>query len=293
MDSRGPNPWGHPVALTPETMFLAALIAVLIGASLGVLGGGGSILTVPLLVHLLGVAEKPAIATSLLVVGVTAAIAAVPHARAGHVQWRTAGLFGSIAMVGAFAGGLTARALPGPLLLVLFALLMLVTAAAMWRGAPRAPAEGEAKPPAMAHRVVVQGLAVGFVTGLVGAGGGFLVVPALVLLGGLPMRTAVGTSLVVITMNSAAGFLGHLSHVELDYALAAVITAGAVLGALGGSLFAARVPAAQLRRGFAVLVVVMGVFLLWQELRHFMPSSSNGTQASPAASAAAHGARSS
>ena len=245
-------------------------LAVLIGVSLGLLGGGGSILTVPILVYVIGVPAHEAIALSLLVVGTTSLAALIPHARAQRVQWKTGALFGATSMVGAFGAGKLAHFIPATALLLLFGGMMLITAVAMMRG--KASAED---PPHVAERklselpilkIVLEGLAVGAVTGLVGAGGGFLVVPALVLLGKLPMRIAVGTSLLVIAMKSFAGFAGYISSVSVDWPLAAVVTLAAVLGSFGGGALAGRVPQALLRRGFAWFVVVMAVFILFQEI---------------------------
>ncbi|MCB9663236.1 MAG: sulfite exporter TauE/SafE family protein [Alphaproteobacteria bacterium] len=248
-------------------MSAVALVgALLVGVALGLLGGGGSILTVPLLVYVLGVDAKEAIATSLVVVGVTAAVAMLRHARAGNVAWGIALRFGLAGMVGAYGGGWVAGFLSGTTLLLLFAGMMLATGVAMLRPRPE-PDEGEA--PAHVRggwRIVADGLVVGAVTGLVGAGGGFLVVPALVLLGGLPMRHAVGTSLLVIAMKSSAGWLGHASHVSMDVELTLTITAAAVVGSLLGAAVAERVPPRRLRQGFAVLVLVLAVVQLGMEL---------------------------
>ena len=167
---------------------LAVVLAVFVGVSLGLLGGGGSILAVPLLVYVAGMDAKEAIATSLLVVGTTSAVALIPHARAGRVRWRTGLLFGAAGMVGAYAGGRVAEFIPGTVLLVAFSLMMLATAVAMIRGrrAPAKPAHTELP----VGRVLLDGVVVGLVTGLVGAGGGFLIVPALVLLGGCLLYTS-------------------------------------------------------------------------------------------------------
>jgi len=172
---------------------IAVIIAasLLIGVSLGILGGGGSILTVPILVYLAGMETKQAIATSLFVVGVTSAAGVVSHARAGRVRWRTGLLFGLAGMTGAYAGGRLAEFIPGTILLLAFALMMIATAFAMIRGRRRTPKKVHHELPVL--HVLLDGIVVGLVTGLVGAGGGFLVVPALALLGGLPMTVAVGT----------------------------------------------------------------------------------------------------
>ncbi|WBB71207.1 sulfite exporter TauE/SafE family protein [Micromonospora sp. WMMD1128] len=239
--------------------------AVLIGVSLGLLGGGGSILAVPLLVYVADLPAKEAIATSLLVVGATSAVGVLPHARAHRVRWRTGLVFGLAGMTGAYAGGRLAEFVPANVLLTAFALMMLATAAAMIRG--RRPAAGRPVPHELpVFRVVLDGIVVGLVTGLVGAGGGFLVVPALALLGGLPMPVAVGTSLVVIAMKSLAGLAGYLSSVSIDWGLATAVTAAAIVGSLLGGRLAGRIPEDVLRRAFGWFVVVMGVFVLARQL---------------------------
>lgn len=244
---------------------LTLLAAVLVGVALAMLGGGGSILTVPILVYLAGQDPKPAIAMSLFVVGVTSAVGAVSHARAGRVRWRTGLVFGAAGMAGAYGGGRLAEFIPGTWLLVGFALMMIATAVAMIRGrrdGVQAKPDGELP----IGRVVAEGVAVGLVTGLVGAGGGFLVVPALALLGGLPMAVAVGTSLVVIAMKSFAGLAGYLATVQIDWKLAALVTAAAVAGSLMGGRLAGRIPETVLRKGFGWFVLVMGGFVLAQQL---------------------------
>ncbi|MFJ6410894.1 sulfite exporter TauE/SafE family protein [Streptomyces hydrogenans] len=245
---------------------LIVAASLLVGVSLGILGGGGSILTVPILVYLAGQDTKEAIATSLFVVGVTSLAALVPHARAHRVRWRTGLLFGAFSMVGAYGGGRLAAYIPGTALLIAFALMMLATAFAMLRR-PRTAREPKARHGDLpVKHIAVEGLVVGAVTGLVGSGGGFLVVPALALLGGLPMGIAVGTSLLVIAMKSFAGLAGHLSGVSLDWGLALTVTAAAVLGSLAGARLAGRIPQQVLRKAFGWFVVVMGVFVLTQQL---------------------------
>ncbi|MFJ3769069.1 sulfite exporter TauE/SafE family protein [Streptomyces sp. NPDC090082] len=246
---------------------LVVAASLLVGVSLGALGGGGSILTVPLLVYLAGQDTRTAITTSLFVVGVTSLAALVPHARAHRVRWRTGLLFGAFSMAGAYGGGRLAAYVPGTVLLVAFALMMLATAAAMLRG-PRPGRERALRTRAdlPLKQVAAEGLVVGAVTGLVGSGGGFLVVPALAVLGGLPMGLAVGTSLLVIAMNSFAGLAGHLSGLQVDWSLALTVTAAAVAGSLAGGRLAGRVPRETLRRVFGWFVVAMGVFVLAQQL---------------------------
>ena len=249
----------------PLTLILTLLLSILIGLSLGLLGGGGSILTVPILTYVAGLDPKEAIAASLFVVGVTSAVSAINHARNRRVKWRTGVIFGAAGMAGAFGGGLIGGHIPSVVLMVAFALMMIATSIAMIRG--RKGSAGEVKDRDLPlGRVILDGLVVGVITGLVGAGGGFLVVPALALLGGLSMPVAVGTSLVVITMKSFAGLAGYLTSVELDWALVGAVTVAAILGSLLGSRLAGRIPEALLRKGFGVFVLVMGVFVLIQEL---------------------------
>ena len=243
--------------------WLTLALAVVVGITLGVFGGGGSILTVPLLVYVAGLDTKPAIATSLVVVGATAIGALVAHARAGRVQWRTGLVFGATAMVGAYAGGRIGPMVPDLVLLVGFALMMLATSVAMIRGRRERPSAEEHRQ-APLIRVLVEGVVVGLVTGIVGAGGGFLVVPALVLLGGLPMATAVGTSLLVIAMKSFAALAGYLTAVQIDWGLAASVTALALVGSVIGGWLAGRIDPDRLRRGFGVFVLAMAVFVLAQ-----------------------------
>ena len=241
-------------------------LSTLVGVSLGILGGGGSILTVPILVYVAGMNPKEAIAASLFVVGVTSAAGAVSHARAGRVRWRTGLLFGAAGLTGAFLGGTLGGHLPGTLLLVAFALMMLATSFAMIRGRTVDESRRHAELPVF--RVLLDGLVVGLVTGLVGAGGGFLVVPALALLGGLPMSVAVGTSLLVIAMKSLGGLAGYLSSVHLDWGLVVAVTAAAVLGSVAGGRLSGRIPEDALRKGFGWFVLVMGGFVLVQEAPH-------------------------
>lgn len=242
---------------------LALGLSVLIGVSLGLLGGGGSILTTPILMYALGVEAKPAIATSLLVVGVTSIAGVVQHARAGNVAWKTGLGFGAGGMAGAYAGGFIAAWFSAKVLLLLFAGMMVATAIAMFRGREDHGSAELARHPLW--KIVAEGVVVGVVTGLVGAGGGFLVVPALALLGGLPMQKAVGTSLLVIALKSFAGYAGHAAHVTVDLQLAALVSGAAVVGSFAGSRIAGLVSPRALRRGFAGFVLVMAVFVLYRQ----------------------------
>lgn len=252
-------------------MFLIAFVLALsIGVSLGLLGGGGSILTVPILRYVLGMEGHSAIATSLLVVGATSFAGLMAHARKGRVQWRTGFVFGGAGMLGAYLAGTVAHHVPAPLLLAAFGVMMFATAIAMLRPErkPRDTAsKGRARRARLpAAKIMLEGLVVGAVTGLVGAGGGFLVVPALVLLGRLPMATAIGTSLLVITLKSFAGFAGYMGHTSIDWPLALGVSACAVLGSVGGAWLATRLSAQSLRQAFGWFVVAMAFFILAREL---------------------------
>lgn len=242
---------------------LAVGLAVFVGISLGLLGGGGSILTVPLLAYVAGLDAQHAIATSLLVVGVTSAVGAITHARAGRVRWKIAAIFGAAAMAGAYGGGRLAHLIPGNILLIAFSVIMIAAAVAMLRG--RRDLADESAGPLPVAKIILQGAVVGTISGLVGAGGGFLLVPALALLGGLPMPAAVGTSLVVISMQSFAGLAGHLSTEAIDWKLAGMVTAAAVVGSIIGGLLTSRVDPAVLRKAFGWFVLAMAAFVLAEE----------------------------
>ena len=244
---------------------LSVALAAVIGLSLGLMGGGGSILTVPIFVYVLGFAAKPAIAMSLPVVGFTSLVGAASHWRAGNVHLRTALLFGVIAMVGAFLGARLAQFIPGGVQLLLLAMVMLAAAASMLRASGvRETTDGRAESALPLARLLAVGLAVGALTGIVGIGGGFLIVPALVVLGRVPMKQAVGTSLLVIAMNSVAGFAGYSGSVDLPWGFLAGFTGVSVLGILAGTWLVRFVSPAALKRGFAVFLLVIGAFMLWQ-----------------------------
>ncbi len=247
-------------------LYVGIAAAVGVGVLLGLLGGGGSILTVPLLVYVLGVEPRTAIAMSLVVVGVTSASGALLHARAGRVRWRTALVFGSGGMTGAFVGGRINPFIPSTLLLLLFAGVMVAAAVAMLRRKETPPSSASTPAPEVipVTRVLAQGVAVGLLSGLVGAGGGFLIVPALALVG-LPTPVATATSLVVIALQSAAGFVGHLGHAPLPWALTGAVLAAAMTGSLVGGRLAGHIAPATLRRGFAVFVLATATFLLVAE----------------------------
>jgi len=243
---------------------LGACVAVLIGLSLGLLGGGGSILTVPTIHYIFGVEAHAAITSSLLVVGVASVVALIPHIRAGRVRFQVGAIFGASSMVSAYAAGkLSSLVAPG-ILLVSFGGMMAVAAAAMLRPRRLVPARSPGE--TSLGWLVVQGLVVGAVTGFVGAGGGFVIVPALVVLVGMPMKEATATSLMVIAMNSFVAFGATVRSVSLDGRVVGVVLAGAVLGGILGGKLCGRVPAAELRSWFGWFVLVMAVVILGAEL---------------------------
>ncbi len=244
---------------------LTLALSILIGISLGLLGGGGSILTVPILGYVAGMAPKAAIASSLVVVAITSAVGVIPHARAGRVMWRTGVLFGGAGMVGAYAGGRISLLFPARALMIAFGVMMVVTAIAMLRRASQHP-QVHVPREAKLGPALVQGFFVGIVTGLLGVGGGFVIVPAMVLLGGLAMEYAVGTSLVVIAMNSLAGFVGHIGDAQIDWATTLAVSGVAAVGAWLGGRLVGRIDPAILRKAFGILVIIVAVVVLVKEL---------------------------
>jgi uncharacterized membrane protein YfcA len=221
-------------------------------------------------VYVLGYAAKPAIAMSLPVIGVTSLLAAAMHWRLGNVRVGTAALFAPFAMAGAFTGARLAGFLSGAVQLLLLAFAMLLAATSMLRGQPVAerPAGKEARWTRLALLATVA-FGVGMLTGVVGVGGGFLFVPALVVLARIPMKQAVGTSLLVIAVNSAAGFAGYLGSVSIDWALLAGFAAAAVAGAFGGTALTRVVPQAALRRGFGIFLLIIGGVVMYKNRSAF------------------------
>ena len=250
-------------------MVIATGLGLLIGILLGLLGAGGSILAVPALVYGAGQPLSAAVPTSLLVVGVSSTAALLPRIRASQVQWRIAGVVGAAGIPAAFAGTAVNRALEPRVVLVGFAVVMVAAAIRMLReqlevGGDCALPGGGVNWRGCLPKALGSGAAVGFLTGLFGVGGGFLIVPALVLLLGLPMTMAVGTSLVVVTVNSAAGFAAHAGGAHIDYWLAAAFTAAAVTGSVAAARVAGRLPADRMRRWFAWLVLAVAAFVIAQ-----------------------------
>lgn len=251
-------------------MYLLIALAILIGLLLGLLGGGGSILTVPVLVYVADLSAKNAIVTSLIVVGLTSVIAVINHARHGFVCWKTGATFGTAGMIGAFLGGRSSAHVPDPILLVLFAGVMIAASVSMLRKQPLALEPVESKNLCPIHlpvmAILFDGLLVGFVTGLVGVGGGFLLVPALNFLAGLPMHAAIGTSLFIIVLQSGAALAGHAGHMHIDPELTALVAGFAIFGSLIGSFASGRISSRYLKPGFGVFVLILGGFILVKEL---------------------------
>jgi uncharacterized membrane protein YfcA len=250
---------------------LAATLAFVIGLTLGLLGGGGSILTVPVFVYALHYDPKVAIAMSYPVVGGVALVGALRRWRLGHVDLRTALPFGLAAMVAAYGGALIARFIPGQLQLLLLGLVMAAAAVSMMRPSKdpaiadgRVPSPEEVRRPRTRAELVGLGVLVGLLTGIVGVGGGFLMVPALVLLGGLTMDRAAGTSLLLIAMNTGASLLGYHGMVDIEWGVVLAFGAVATVGILVGSAVLDYFDQDTLRRAFAVLLVVVALWILWQ-----------------------------
>lgn len=245
------------------SIFIDLVLGALIGLSLGLLGGGGSILTVPALVYIVGQSPQVAVTASLVIVGMNSILGAFFHRQQGTLNWRVALSFGGAGMVAAYFAAGISHLLSPTILLVLFAILMLVVGTLMiLRKTP-----SEEKQTSHGWWVTVAaGAGVGVLTGFLGVGGGFLIVPALVMLVGLPMRQAVGTSLVVIAMNSLSGILGHISQTTLDYPVIALFVVAGLGGTFAGTCLAKRVKADQLRQLFAGFVILLALFLLFDNL---------------------------
>ena len=243
--------------------------AIVIGVSLGLFGSGGSVLTVPVLIYLLGQDEKTAIAGSLFIVGSIALAGSLRYLRANVVQWRSVLTFGVPGMLGTWTGAELSVYLTGTMQLALFAVVMLVASVLILR--PPALDAGDRTERSL-WKIAIDGLVVGIITGIVGVGGGFLIVPALVLLGGLTMLQAIATSLVIIALKSFAGFIKYVDvladeGLTLDWPVLFIVTALGIAGSQLGGFAAARLPQDRLRQGFGVFLMVMAVYIL---LRSFV-----------------------
>ncbi|MFG2951957.1 sulfite exporter TauE/SafE family protein [Streptomyces adustus] len=239
-------------------LILALVAGAVVGLALGGLGGGGSVLAVPALTYLIGMPPTEAITASLIIVTLTSVTALTGHARDGNVVWRTGLLFAAAGIVPAMLTGTAAGHLPQAGLTIAFAVVAGLAAVRMLRPAP-APAAGEVQP----LKAGAAGAGLGAVTGLLGVGGGFLAVPALARVLNLPMRRAIGTSLLVITINSIAALGARAgTGVHLDWAVIAPFTAAAILGAWDGKRHAQRLSGNTLQRVFAYALLAVAAFML-------------------------------
>lgn len=260
------------------------LASALIGVSLGLIGGGGSILTVPVLVYLFGVDPVLATAYSLFIVGSTSLVGALPKYNEGMVNLRTAVIFGIPSIVAVYATrAFFVPLIPDPvftigdltitkamLLMGLFAVLMVGASVSMIRSQKKTTVDTPAAPQHFNYpMILLEGTVVGVLTGLVGAGGGFLIIPALVLFSKLPMKQAVGTSLLIIAAKSLFGFMGDLSHYHLDWMLLLSVTALAIAGIFMGNRMSRQVDSDKLKQAFGWFVLVMGIYILAREFHLF------------------------
>lgn len=249
-------------------MILAWVGALFIGLTLGLLGSGGSILTVPILTYIVGQETKVAIAGSLMIVGIISLFSAIPYARQKLVKWRTVVLFGVPGMAGAVFGAWLAHFVSDAMQMMVFSALLLTASYLMFKPINLSAADHEER--AM-YKIALDGLVVGAVTGLVGVGGGFLIIPALVLLGGLSMRLAVGTSLIIIAVKSFAGFVGYLSvldslNLSVDWSIIGMFSIIGIFGGWLGHKISSRVNQEHLKQGFAIFLIVMGTFILYKNI---------------------------
>ncbi|TSD94884.1 sulfite exporter TauE/SafE family protein [Skermania sp. ID1734] len=249
------------------TILVTLVLGTVIGILLGLLGGGGSILAVPGLVYGLGIPLEQAVPMSLLVVGIASLFGAVPKIRAHQVQWRVAGVFAVTGFLAAFAGSAVNRLLPPAVTLAGFAAVMIASGIRMLSSTEGTGTACRAEGSAVnwrrcTSRAVPAGLGVGFLTGLFGVGGGFLIIPALVLLLGIEMSVAVGTSLVIVTANSGSGLLAYLGNLSLDWGLVVVFTATAIGGSLVAGRYGKKVDTARLQKWFAYLIFAVAAFVL-------------------------------
>ncbi len=253
-------------------MILISLLSVIIGVLLGLLGGGGSILTVPVLVYFARLSAQDAIVTSLIVVCLTSLIAVINHARHHRVCWKTGLTFGLAGMIGAYAGGRLSAYIADAILLALFALIMIAASFSMIRKPKTVSTavenceENFCPKNLPVSAILLDGVLVGLITGLIGVGGGFLLVPALTLLAGLPIQAAIGTSLFIIVLQSVSALGGHAGHINLNLQLTTLVTVCAITGSFLGSYLSDIIHSRFLKPGFGYFVLLLGSFLLYQEM---------------------------
>lgn len=246
------------------------VLSALIGLSLGLIGGGGSIITVPVLVYALNVAPYDAVGMSLAVVGVTSLIGSFLHWRRGTLQMKTAFIFGSAGIFGALAGSPLTKMLSPAALMLAFAGLMFVVAILMLQKKTGDEVDVVSTNVPSIWKALAVGFGVGVLTGFLGVGGGFLIVPALVMFGGLSIKDAIGTSLFVIFLNCVAGFAGHASQNHFNWNLTALVTLLAGGGAIAGTMLSHRVAAQKLQKVFAMFVLTVAVLLIGANYEVFL-----------------------
>lgn len=249
------------------TITTSLLVGAVIGTLLGLLGGGGSILAVPALVYIIGLDVKQAIPTSLIVIAAASAVGAIPKVRAKQVQWRLAAVFAVAGIPATFVGTAVGRHLPQSAVLIGFSAVMIVAGMRMLRdqgdtGTACTVGDSGINWRRCAPRSIPAGFVVGLLTGLFGVGGGFLIIPALVLMLGVEMPIAIGTSLVIIVANSGAGFLAHVGDASINWSAAAAFVGAAVITALVAGHLGAKVDTGHLQRWFAYLVFVVAAYVL-------------------------------
>ena len=247
---------------------LALALGAVIGALLGLLGGGGSILAVPALVYVLGLNIEQAIPMSLFVVGIASAVGALPKIRAGQVQWRLAAVFALAGIPATFVGSAIGRQLPQSVLLIGFAVVMVLAGVRMLQdnantGTACKVGDSGINWRRCAPRSIPAGILVGLMTGLFGVGGGFLIIPALVLMLGVEMPIAIGTSQLIINANTAAGVLSHLSATSIDWSTTAAFVGTAIVGSLIAGYYGTKLDTRRLQHGFAYLVFAVAAYVLF------------------------------
>lgn len=233
----------------------ALVLALLIGLVLGSMGSGGAILTLPVLVYVAGFEPQSAVAMSLAVVGTTSVLAALLHAKRGHFHGKAALLLGTTGVVGAYIGSTATQMVSSRTLMLVFSGLLLVVGLVMFRGSVAGLPPGVCQP----VRCLTLGAAVGLLTGFLGVGGGFLIVPALVLFAGLETKAAIGTSLAIIALNSAAGFAGQIRYTDVDWRVTLALTGCTTAGMFVGFLIANRITEETSRKAFASLLVTVSI----------------------------------
>lgn len=251
---------------------ISYLLASLIGLSLGLLGGGGSILTVPVLVYALDMNAKTSIALSLAIVGVTSFFGFLGHYKNKNVDLKIVSIFAPIAMLGTFIGAKLSQFLSGQTQLILFAIIMILASFFMLKNKKQGFTDknkAEKKVTLNYPLIAIEGLVVGILTGIVGVGGGFLIVPALVLLANVPMKKAIGSSLLIISLKSISGFIGYIGIVDIPWLFLGKFTIFSIIGILLGTYLVKYVSQATLKKAFAIFLIFMGIFILYKNRSKF------------------------